>query len=98
MAGSRLSRSDRDVIERCRRSGMSCRDIGAVLGRHYSSVSREIKRNSNDRGVYCAGSAHVKAAVRARRPKERILDDKRVQGNGYDQGGGVAVLVWCCCC
>ncbi len=100
MAGSRLSRSDRDVIERCRRSGMSCRDIGAVLGRHYLSVSREIKRNSNDRGVYCAGSAHVKAAVRARRPKERILDDKRVRamvttrvvGWRYSSGAAAADL------
>lgn len=67
------------MIERCRGKGMSCRDIGSVLGRHYSSVSREIQRNSNSNGGYRAGGAHSKAVVRARRPKQRILDDKRVR-------------------
>ncbi len=78
MAGVRFCFEEREVIDRGLGMKMSHRDIGMVLGRHHSSVSREIGRNSNTHGGYSALGAQHKSDVRAERPKRSLVDDKRV--------------------
>lgn len=78
MAGSRFCRQERDVIERGRRAGWSFRDLGAVLGRDPSAICREVNRNKNRHGIYVAGGAHRRAGTRAKRPKVRIVENKRI--------------------
>jgi transposase, IS30 family len=52
------------------RQGLSQAKIGALISRDKSVISREVRRNRNDDGVYHAGLAHARAHARARRPKE----------------------------
>ena len=66
-------------------AGESQRVIAARLGRHPSTVSREIARNGSYRGRYRALAAQARAEVRARRPKTAKLAgdpvlQARVQG------------------
>ncbi len=57
------------IIERGKLEGflalkMSIREIAKLMGRHHSTIAREIKRNNND---YCAKTADE--AARQRRTK-----------------------------
>lgn len=78
MAGVRFCFEEREVVARGLKMKMSHRGIGMLLGRHHSSVSREVKRNSNSHGRYLPRGAQRKAIERALRPKRSLLDDKRV--------------------
>ncbi len=42
-----LEEKDREIISRMLGSGRTQREIAEVLGVHFSTVSREIKRNSS---------------------------------------------------
>jgi len=74
-SGHRLSREERIMIMRLRDRGVKQVDIAGVIGRHPSTVSRELKRNANADGDYHAGMAHGRAAERAARPKSFKLAD-----------------------
>ena len=73
--GHRLNLEERITIMRLRDQGLKQSDIAGQLGRHPSTVSREIARNANADGDYHAGMAHGRAAERAARPKLFKLAD-----------------------
>jgi len=55
--------------------------IAARLGRHPSSIGREVRRNADSRGQYRALVAQARAEERARRPKTaRLAADPRLRG------------------
>jgi IS30 family transposase len=68
-----LARVEREEISRGIARGDSARRIAAGLGRHHTTVSREIKR-SGGRRRYRAVFADEEAWERARRPKQTKLD------------------------
>jgi transposase, IS30 family len=69
-AGHRLSGDERIEIMRGRDAGFTAAEIARRIGRHRSTVTREIRRNKNPDGDYHARMAHGRAAERACRPKE----------------------------
>ena len=68
-----LSLAEREEIAVGLAAKDSLRAIAARLGRSPSTVSREVARNSNSRGVYRAWRAEEQTAIRARRPKTTKL-------------------------
>jgi IS30 family transposase len=68
----RLSPADREEISRGLAAGLSCRAIGAGLGRDHTVVSREVARNGG-RDRYRAQRAQRATCQRSRRPKSRRL-------------------------
>jgi transposase, IS30 family len=75
MAYKRLTAEERRLIYRWRRIGVPLREIGRRLGRHVSSMSREIKRNVRLRG-YRPRLAHTLAQARAKRPNPRRFTEE----------------------
>ncbi|WP_433162982.1 IS30 family transposase [Kribbella sp. CA-247076] len=77
MPGRRLDERERQVIERSLAAGLSVEQIGAVLGRHRTTIAREIERNGVGRfgslpprraaGGGMWGRPRVYRAVRAQR-------------------------------
>jgi len=61
---SHLSQDDRAVIETLRREGATLRDIAEYIHKHYSTVSRELTRNSDALGIYTARHAQKKSVTR----------------------------------
>ena len=73
--GRRVSAGERVEIMRLRDRGLNNAEIAARIGRHRSTVGREIERNGNTDGDYHALMAHARAAQKARRPKQfKLLD------------------------
>lgn len=69
--GRYLSRDERREIARLREEGHSIRSVAAVLGRAPSTISRELRRNVDERtGNYLPEHAHTKAWRTQRRPKD----------------------------
>lgn len=68
-----LTIEEREEIAVGRARGEGVRQIARRLGRSPSVVSREIRRNSSQRG-YRAATAHRRAADRRRRPQQRALE------------------------
>ena len=66
-----LSREERYQICLMSRQGHNCTQIALELGRHRSSISREIKRNGSLRG-YKANAADVKAHTRQSQRRNAI--------------------------
>ena len=62
-----LSLAERTTIADLRRAGVSVRDIVDELGRAASTVSRELRRNGDDRGRYLPATAERLSAERQRR-------------------------------
>jgi len=73
--GNRLNEMERVQIMRLRDAGLKPAQIAARIGRHRSTVCRELALNSNADGDYHALMAHARAAQRARRPKPFKLKD-----------------------
>ena len=71
-APGRLSLADREEISLGLRSGETFSAIASRLGRHLSTVSREVAANGG-RGEYRAWRAHRRAQQCSRRPKPRKL-------------------------
>ena len=100
MAGCRFDFTERRVIESGRRTGLSYRVLGDLLGRDASAVWREVSRNRNRFGGYTAKTAQRRADRRARRPKPALLDDRRLcrrvrhllTKNKYSPAAAAAVL------
>jgi transposase, IS30 family len=71
-----LSYRERCRIEGLHAAGLSRAEIARRLGRHRSTIGRELDRNGtrrDRRGGYSAGNAQSKADQRARRPKPAKL-------------------------
>jgi IS30 family transposase len=64
-----LSLLEREQIADLRRLGRSIRQIAVELGRAASTISREIRRNTDRHGRYLPHAAHRAAAARRPRPK-----------------------------
>jgi IS30 family transposase len=73
--GHRVSGQERVQIMRLRDVGLTNAQIARRIGRHRSTVGRELSRNSQPDGDYHALMAHARAAERARRPKKPKLVD-----------------------
>ena len=73
-----LTTGDRKVIFYLKMVGKSQAEIGATLGRHPSTISRELKRNSGYGGQYLPDVAGTKAKARerARIHRPKTGDDK----------------------
>ncbi len=52
-----ITTNERSIIGHMRRQGLSQAEMARSLGRHRSSISRELRRNSNMAGVYRAQNA-----------------------------------------
>ena len=63
-----LTRKQRDEIFRLHQEGESQNQISKSIGVHRSTVSREIKRSSNDQVGYLPDDAHGSAYKRRHRP------------------------------
>lgn len=59
-----LSQEDRAVIEALHAQGMPLRTIAEAIRKHYSTVSRELSRNSDPNGVYLLRHAQKKCVAR----------------------------------
>jgi IS30 family transposase len=77
MPGSRLTLTERELIQAGRKDGMSARAIAKELGRSHTTVTREVVRNSSVRNAYRANVAQHRADRRARRPKSFKLERHR---------------------
>ena len=71
-----LSVEEREVISRELCCEQSARSIGKLLGRHHSTISREIGRNGGS-GDYRAVDAQARCAAMRTRPKPRKLEASR---------------------
>lgn len=63
---SQLSMDEREILSQLRAANFSRSEIAARLGRHRSTVWRELRRNGLADGEYSAASAQEKAATRRR--------------------------------
>ena len=70
MTYKRITEGERTQIHRWKQEGKSNGAIAGLLGRHRSTIGRELKRNAGGRG-YRPKQAHEKAQGRARRPGAR---------------------------
>jgi len=75
---TKLAGAERAEIEILLARKYSIRAIAKVLGRDPGGISREIKRNKNKRGVYCARKAKQKAYVRRKYAKYQGM---KIMGN-----------------
>jgi IS30 family transposase len=73
LKGRCLTLAQREEIAIARARGDSIRAIAAFIGRSPSTVSRELRRNRDERGRYRATTAHALAYQRASRPKPAKL-------------------------
>ena len=68
-----LSLSERETIRDLHKAGSSMRQIAIRLGRHVSTISREISRNKDAHGDYLPYGAQRMAVHRRARPKQPKL-------------------------
>jgi IS30 family transposase len=78
LKGRCLTFGQREEIAVLRAQGRSLREIGTVIGRSASTVSRELRRNTRAGSAYRATSAHALAYERASRPKPAKLHTNTV--------------------
>lgn len=67
MSYKHLATSERSRIELLHQQGFSLRQIGKILGRHHSTISRELNRNTEQ--SYCAENAHQRYVSRRNNSK-----------------------------
>jgi transposase, IS30 family len=68
-----LSVQEREMIRDLQTAGTSVRAVAQALGRSPSTISRELRRNTDPRMGYLPHGAHRKAAARRARPKTAKL-------------------------
>jgi IS30 family transposase len=71
--GHRLSVVEREEIAHLRSAGHGVNEIARRVGRHKSTISRELRRESVGRRGYRAVAAQQDADDKARRPKQSVL-------------------------
>ncbi len=88
MSYERVTEGERNQIYALRQAGKGINEIARQLGRHKSTVSREVKRNTGRRG-YRPRQAHRKAVERAKRPGPRRFTEevRRDAEEKLGQGG-----------
>lgn len=79
MSNSHFNQQERDRISILLKNGHSHREIGSALGKHHSSVSREVERNSVG-GIYDPNKANHKAYVRRYNAKYQCM---KIRENGW---------------
>jgi transposase, IS30 family len=70
---TQLSYNDRSQIYRGLKDGRSRKEIAIMIGRPTSTVSREIKRNSDRYGYCYPNEAHIKAQDRRNKNEHKII-------------------------
>jgi IS30 family transposase len=79
--GRCLTLTQREEIALGRARGESIRSIATAIGRAPSTVSRELRRNTDAQGRYRATTAHGLAYARASRPKPaKLVTNLRLRG------------------
>lgn len=79
---SHLSQEDRAVIEALHTQGATLRAIAGAIHRHYSTISRELLRNSDANGIYRSRHAQKKCVLRrihAKQGSRKIENDKEFE-------------------
>ena len=93
LSGRYLSFAEREEIALLRARGSGVREIGCVIGRSASTISRELRRNAATRGgglEYRATTAQWHADRRARRPKPaKLAANPRLREYVQDRLSGV---------
>ena len=69
-----LTLSEREQIAHFRTQGLSCAEIARRLGRHRSTIGRELKRNRNEGESYRASTAHEIAKSKRRRRSRKMAN------------------------
>lgn len=102
MPYAHLTRQERINVQLMLRFGFSCRRIARELGRAPSTISREIRRNSNKQGGYDEHAAEIKARLRRRnsaqphklshKPLRNFVEEKIVQRWSPEQIASVLKL------
>ena len=72
MSYRHLTVYERSQIETLSALGYSCRAVARLLGRHHSTINRELQRNKGREQTYQADKAHL--AYQARRRKSSKKD------------------------
>jgi IS30 family transposase len=81
LKGRCLTLTQREEIALGRARGESIRSIATAIGRAPSTVSRELRRNTDAQGRYRATTAHGLAYARASRPKPaKLVTNLRLRG------------------
>lgn len=70
-----LTQNERYHIEALRRAGWTDKEIAFRVGRSPATISRELRRNGCEGGLYCAEAAHERACVRRHRASSRMRVD-----------------------
>lgn len=74
-----LTIEERESISRMQASGHSTPQIAAAIGRHRSTINRELVRNSCDQGYRAIKAQQLAEARRRERPLLRKMDDPQVR-------------------
>ena len=78
----RLSSEEREEISRCMAIGLTFGKTAEVLGRHKSTISREVSKASGNRTTYRAGLADKRArrnASKRKRGRRRLYSNKELR-------------------
>ena len=75
---SHLTIQERDSIAQLRHQGAQQQEIAQALGRAPSTISRELRRNSQDDVYHAAGAQYESERRRRERPLVRKMDDPHI--------------------
>lgn len=76
---AQLNMEEREILSQLHAANFSPTEIAAKLGRHRSTIGRELQRNSQAKGGYSATAAKAKAATRRReRPLVRKMEHEEL--------------------
>lgn len=82
MLYSHITRDDRVSLAQLLWAGKNQTEIGERLGKEKGAISREIKRNKDDDGVYRGNHAHKRAMARKKEGKkasQKITNDRKLR-------------------
>ena len=85
MQGAEIVAEEREVISRQLAIGSSFREIGRLLKRNHTAVSREVERNGG-RSAYRVISAQRRADEHRARPKLRVLEENTALHDAVNSG------------
>lgn len=74
MPGNHLSQDERSKFSKLKHEGHAMNDIARILGRHRSSLYREIKQRPGQGGSYCPALGHEDARAKRAAPRKKSKD------------------------